>query len=147
MYSLFSILSLSGFRKLDYAQPVSHLRKVILNLVIWNSGCGASSKQARFRPSLIWRLEREKLGAEVITRPWCFWWEDGNVKGVWAIEKWSHAFIYADIWDNGSNAQWQLEYGPGKRNIAGQAFRGAEGPPYSPVGCPCGSWWTLCDSQ
>lgn len=41
MHSLFSSLSLSGFRKLDYAQLANHLRKVILNSVVWNSGCGA----------------------------------------------------------------------------------------------------------
>lgn len=68
MSSLFSIISLCGFSKLDCAQLENHLKEIILNS-FGILDVVPASKQAFFKYSLNFWLERtsEKLGPEVIT--------------------------------------------------------------------------------
>lgn len=152
IYSLFSIIGLCEFSKLDCAWLANHLKKIILNSVIWNSSCGSCHQTTPFpiqTKFMVGEKGNEKVGPELL--PEASQLPGGHIgrwkciTGVYESSGNDPTGLYIQTYRTmDSMHQWQQESSPSRRVVGGQAFRGTMEAPYSIVGVSHKNWPTLC---
>lgn len=117
--SLFSIIGLHEFSKLDCARLGNHLKKIILNTVTWNST--PATKQLHFKDSLIcWETKvMKKLGLRLLPQ--------ATVLGRSHRKMETYRFIYTDLWNNGFNAWMTTGACPWQKGCSGSGIQGCNG--------------------